>query len=89
MHPLSEPIYGTSLGQVLTNFRKQLARAIWLEYISVTASRSRSLFFPTERIGGDRDDRDRLQSWIGLDPARRLVTTHARKLDRALVLAAP
>src|SRR5262249_34314219 len=37
--------------------------------------------FPTERIGGDRDDRDRPQSRIGLDLARSGVAVHDWQLD--------
>jgi hypothetical protein len=52
-------LHDANLGQVLTDFRQQLARAVRFRHIFITASRTRFLFLPTERIGGDRDDRDR------------------------------
>jgi hypothetical protein len=70
-----------ALGQVLTNFRQQLARAVRFWNVFITASRTRLLLFATKRIGGNCDDRDRPQRRIGLDPPRRLITVHARKLD--------
>jgi hypothetical protein len=66
---------------MLTDFRQQLARAVRFWHVFITASRPCLLLFATERIGGDRDDRDRPQRRIGLDPPRRLVTVYARQLD--------
>jgi hypothetical protein len=51
-----------------------------LRNIFITASRTRLLFFPTERVGGEREDRDQTQHRIGLDPARRLVTVHDKAI---------
>ena len=48
------------LRQILPNFRQQLARAVGFRHIVVTAGRASSFFLAAERIGGDRDDRDRL-----------------------------
>jgi hypothetical protein len=42
---------------------------------------SRLHFLPTKRVGGDGDDRDRSQSRISFNPARRLVTVHDGQLD--------
>src|SRR5262249_13175765 len=39
------------------------------------------LFFATERIRGDCDDRDCAQRSVGLDATRRFVTVHDRQLD--------
>src|SRR6516225_4548487 len=70
-----------SLLQVLANSRQEFARAKRFRDVVITASRSRLLFFATERIGGDRDNRDRSQRRIGLDPARSGVTVHDRHLN--------
>ena len=70
-----------SLGQVLPNFREQLARAVRLRHIGITSRRSRCLFFPIERAGGDGDDRNRSQRPIDLDLARDLVAILDRQLD--------
>jgi hypothetical protein len=43
--------------------------------------RASSLFFPAERIGGDRDDRYRFQGGIGFNSARGRVTVHDWHLD--------
>jgi hypothetical protein len=48
---------------------RQLARAVGLRNIFI-------LFYPTERIAGDHEDRDQTQRRIGLDPALRLVIVH-------------
>src|ERR1700730_4111837 len=69
------------LGQVLANSRQQLARAVGFRHIFITACRPRLLLFATERVGGDRDNRNRTQGGIGFDPARHLVTVNARQLD--------
>jgi hypothetical protein len=58
--------YNASLGQVLTDFLQQLARAVGFRHILITAGRPRLLFFPTECIRGNRDDRD-LDPRLGLD----------------------
>src|SRR6516164_6161717 len=70
-----------TLLQVLTNFRQQLARTKRLRHIVIAAGRPRLLFFATERIGGDGDDRNRAQCRIGLNPARGGVAVHDRQLD--------
>jgi hypothetical protein len=69
------------LRHVLSNFRQQLAWAVRFRHAVVTADRPRLLFFATERIGRDRDDRDRSQGGIGLDLARGGVAIHDRQLD--------
>src|SRR5262249_44178759 len=71
----------TLLGHALLNFRKQLARAIRLRHIAITSCRSRCLFFPIQRVGGDGDDWNRPQRRNGLDFARDLVAVHDRQLD--------
>src|SRR5215471_6556463 len=70
-----------TLLQVLTNFRQQLARAEGLWNVVITARLARLLLLPTERIGGDRDDRDRSQSRITLDFASDGVAVHDRQLN--------
>jgi hypothetical protein len=52
-----------------------------LRHIIIAARRARLLFFPIERIGGDRDNRYRSQRWIGFDPAYRCITMHNWQLD--------
>src|SRR5207247_2282308 len=52
------------LGQMLTNFRQQLARAVGLRHIVITTGHLRDLLLSVERIGGDRDDRDRSQRGV-------------------------
>src|SRR5438046_8958637 len=70
-----------SLGQMLTNFGQEFARAKWFGYVIITAGGLRSLLRTVERVRGDRDDRDRSQGRIRLDPARGGVTVHYRELD--------
>ena len=69
------------LRQILPNFRKQLARAVGFRHIVVTAGRASSFFLAAERIGGDRDDRDRFQGWIGFDAARGGIAVHDWQLN--------
>src|ERR1700745_1560747 len=69
------------LGQMLTDFCQEFARAKWLRHVVITAGRPRGLLLTVERIRGDRDDPDRLQRWISLDPACGGVTVHYRQLD--------
>src|SRR6266700_7330137 len=57
------------LGQVVPNFRQQLARAKRFWHVVIAARRPCLLFFATERIGGDRNDRDRSQRRIGFNSA--------------------
>jgi hypothetical protein len=70
-----------SLGQVLPNFREQLPGTERLRHIIIAAGCARLLFFATERIGGDRDDRYRSQRGVGLDLARGGVAVHDRQSD--------
>ena len=70
-----------SLGQMLTDFCQELARAKWFGHVIITAGRLRGLRLTVERVRGDRDDRDRSQRRIGLDPARGGVTVHNWELD--------
>src|SRR5215469_7341900 len=70
-----------SLLQVLANFRQQLSRAERFRDIVIASCRPRLLFFAAERIGGDRDDRDRSQRRISFDPACGRVAVHNRQLD--------
>src|SRR5215471_8474873 len=72
---------GPPLLQVLTNFCQQLAWTERFRHIVITTSRSRLLLFTTERIRGDRDDRDRSQRWVGLDFASGCVAVDDRQLD--------
>src|SRR5215469_18737461 len=72
---------GPPLLQVLTNFCQQLAWTERFRHIVITTSRSRLLLFTTERIRGDRDDRDRSQRWVGLDFASGGVAVDDRQLD--------
>src|SRR6266566_5485183 len=67
--------------QVMPNFRQQLARAERLRHLVIAARRPCLLFFATEHIGGDRDDRDRSQLRIGFNPAGSCITVHDRELD--------
>jgi len=46
-----------------------------------TACGPRLLFLSAERIGGNRDNRDRFQSWISFDLARLLITVRDGQLD--------
>src|SRR6516162_10943224 len=69
------------LGEVLTNFRQQLAWAERLWHVVITTRRSRLLLFITERVRGDGDDWNRSQRRIGFDPARSGVTIHDRHLN--------
>ena len=69
------------LRQILPNFRQQLARAVGFRHIVVTAGRASSFFLAAERIGGDRDDRDRFQGGIGFDAARGGIAVHDWQLD--------
>ena len=57
-----------SLGQMLTDFCQELARAKWFGHVIITAGGLRRLRLTVERVRGDRDDRDRSQRRIGLDP---------------------
>ena len=66
------------LRHALPNFREQLARAVRLWHIAITSRRSRCLFFPIQRVGGDGNDRNRPHRGIGLTPTGRLEKqTHA------------
>jgi hypothetical protein len=67
MHP-QQKIGG--LGQMLTNFCQELARAEGLRHIVITASRPRLLFLAAEGVRGDGDDRDRAQRRIGFNTNR-------------------
>jgi len=69
-----------SLGQMLTDFGQELARAKWFRHVVITAGRPCGLLLTVERIRGDRDDRDRSQRWISLDPTCCGVTIHNRQL---------
>ena len=69
------------LGEVLPNFRQQLARAVGFRNVIIAAGCARLLFFAAERIGGDRDDRDRFQGGIGFDAARGGIVVHDWQLD--------
>ena len=69
------------LRQILPNFRQQLARAVGFRHIVVTAGRASSFFLAAERIGGDRDDRDRFQGGIGFDAARGGIAVHDWQLN--------
>src|SRR6516225_9385231 len=69
------------LRHALPNFREQLARAVRLRHIAITSCRSRCLFFPIQRVGGDGNDRNRPHRGIGLDLARDLVAVHDGQLD--------
>ena len=69
------------LRQILPNFRQQLARAVGFRHIVVTAGRASSFFLAAERIGGDRDDRDRFQGGIGFDVARGGIAVHDWQLN--------
>ena len=66
---------------MLTDFCQEFTRAKRFRDVVITAGRSRDFVFSVERIGGDRDDRDRSQSRIGFDPARGGVTVHDRHLN--------
>src|SRR6516225_12125040 len=66
------------LGQMLTNFRQEFAGAVGLRHVVIAAGCLRDLLLSVERIGGDRDDRDRSQLRIGFDPARGGVAVHDR-----------
>jgi hypothetical protein len=45
--------------EVMANFRQQLARTKRFRHVVITTRCSRLLFFPIERIRGNRDNRDR------------------------------
>jgi hypothetical protein len=78
-HALQQSMPG--LGEVLSNFRQQLARTERFRHIVIAACCPGLLFFTTERIGGNRDDRDRSQRGIGFNPACGRVAVHDRQLD--------
>jgi len=54
--------------------------ALWARYF-IRALGPCLLFFPDERVRGDRDNRDRPQRRIGLNPARGRVAVHDMQLD--------
>src|SRR5688572_12839196 len=70
-----------ALWQKLANLRQELARAVRLGHIGVTASLASLGFIAAQGIRGDGDDRDRAQCRVGLDPPRCLVTVENRKLN--------
>src|SRR5262249_45461688 len=53
----------------------------WFGHVIVTTGGLRGLLLTVERVRGDRDDRDRSQRRISLDPARGGVTVYYRELD--------
>src|SRR6516164_4227728 len=81
MHCSNPSLPSVTSRQILPNFRQQLARAVGFRHIVVTAGRASSLFLAAERIGGDRDDRDRFQGWIGFDAARGGIAVHDWQLN--------
>src|ERR1700694_1671474 len=66
---------------MLAGFRQQLTRAERLGDVGIATRGARLVLVPAQRVGGDRDDRDRAQRRIGLDAPRHLVTVEPRKLD--------
>src|SRR5438874_33237 len=70
-----------SLGQMLTDFCQEFAWAKWFGHVIITAGCLRGLLLTVERVRGYRDDRDRPQGRISLDPARGGITVHYRELD--------
>jgi hypothetical protein len=58
--------------EVMANFCQQLARAKRFRHIIITSRRPCFILFLAERIGGDRDDRNRSQRRITFDQAARV-----------------
>jgi hypothetical protein len=69
------------LGQVFTDLRHELARAVGFGDVGIATRRTDLIGISRQTIGRDGDDRDRPQGRVGLDPAGGLVAVHDRELD--------